>query len=311
MLDIRTEVVYQAFGLNIVSDIKFPELIEGNKVFDSIDVKIQIKDLTKEWKELVSENETYKVQENIVIFKIHNTAIFYIENGNKIFVSPNRDADEDKIRLFLLGTCMGVLLLQRKIIPFHGSAIEIDGKAYAIIGDSGAGKSTLASAFIKQGYKLLSDDVIAVTFSENHIPIVIPSYPQQKLWKESLNEFGMDSKKYRPIIQREAKFAIPVTESFISEAVPLRGIFELVKSEDDNINFRRISGMERLQLLFSHTYRNFLIELLDLLEWHFTCSTEIIKQTEIFEIRRPTTKFTTKELVSLILDSIYKENVKC
>ena len=50
-----------------------------------------------------------------------------------------------------LGTCMGALLMQRKIFPFHGSAIAINGKAYAIVGDSGAGKSTLASAFLKKG----------------------------------------------------------------------------------------------------------------------------------------------------------------
>ena len=77
--------------------------------------------------------------------------------------------DEDVIRLYILGTCMGAILMQRKILPLHGSAIEIDGKAYAIVGDSGAGKSTLASAFLKQGYQLVSDDVIAVSLSQENL----------------------------------------------------------------------------------------------------------------------------------------------
>ena len=51
------------------------------------------------------------------------------------------------------------------------------------VGDSGAGKSTLASAFLNRGYQLLSDDVIPVSLSQNHIPMVTPSYPQQKLWQ--------------------------------------------------------------------------------------------------------------------------------
>ena len=38
---------------------------------------------------------------------------------------------------YLLGTCMGTILMQRKILPLHGSAIEIEGKVYAIVGDSG------------------------------------------------------------------------------------------------------------------------------------------------------------------------------
>ena len=102
-------------------------------------------------------------------------------------------SNEDEIRLYILGTCMGAILLQRKILPLHGSAIAIDGKAYAIVGDSGAGKSTLASAFLKRGYQLLSDDVIPVTLNHANVPIVTPAYPQQKLWLESLNHFGMES----------------------------------------------------------------------------------------------------------------------
>ena len=57
----------------------------------------------------------------------------------------------------------------KKNFPLHGSAIAIDGKAYAIVGDSGAGKSTLASAFLNQGYQLLSDDVIAVSLSKKNL----------------------------------------------------------------------------------------------------------------------------------------------
>ena len=67
-----------------------------------------------------------------------------------------KNTDEDMIRLYILRDMYGTLLMQRKILPFHGSAIAINGKAYAIVGDSGAGKSTLASAFLKEGYQLLT-----------------------------------------------------------------------------------------------------------------------------------------------------------
>ena len=73
---------------------------------------------------------------------------FCIQEGKRIIVSPIEGSDEDEIRLYILGTCMGAILMQRKILPLHGSAVAIDGKAYAIVGDSGAGKSTLASAFL-------------------------------------------------------------------------------------------------------------------------------------------------------------------
>ena len=41
--------------------------------------------------------------------------------------------DEDIIRLYILGTCMGAILMQRKILPLHGSAIAINGKAMRLL----------------------------------------------------------------------------------------------------------------------------------------------------------------------------------
>ena len=113
--------------------------------------------------------------------------------------------------------------------------VAIDGKAYAFVGDSGAGKSTLASAFLNKGYQLLSDDVIAVSLSQDeHIPFVTPSYPQQKLWQESLNDFGMETSQLSiRFIDRETKYCVPVSSKFFSEPLPLSRIFELVKTEDE------------------------------------------------------------------------------
>src|SRR5690625_2580817 len=151
------------------------------------------------------------------MFQIEAVAIYLVKNGNEIFVSPFADAEVDQIRLYILGTCMGAILLQRRILPLHGSAVAIDGKAYAVVGNSGAGKSTLASAFLNRGYQLLSDDVIPVTLSDEGIPIVTPAYPQQKLWLKSLERFGMSSDHLRPIIGRETKFAVPVSTQFVKE----------------------------------------------------------------------------------------------
>ena len=211
--------------------------------------------------------------------------LFSCKMGRRLLSLLISNANEDQIRLYLLGTCMGVILLQRKILPLHGSVIAIDGKAYAFVGDSGAGKSTLASAFLKQGYQLLTDDVIAVQFNEENIPVVIPSYPQQKLWQESLDQFGVDSNQYRPLFARETKFSVPVESKFYREPLPLAGIFELIKTNDDELEIHSIQGLNRLHTLYYHTYRNFLIEPMGLMEWHFKTSTSLINKMELYQIR--------------------------
>jgi hypothetical protein len=166
MIEMEKKFVYKAFGLLISSDIFFSELLGMNQQVGMIDVEIIKNDMAKYKGELEGIPNKYVVLDNDVMFYIPNNAYYSIQEGKTIMVSPEPDADEDLIRLYILGTCLGALLMQRGIYPLHGSALAIHGKAYAIIGESGAGKSTLASALISQGYPILSDDVIAISLSK-------------------------------------------------------------------------------------------------------------------------------------------------
>jgi len=310
MEKVANEVIYKAFGFSVRSKISLPELLVVDFCGDSVDIEIGFKDLSDLWLELSNSQGKFVMNEALVMFKVLDTAIFLIEEGRRITISPLNEYKEDEIRLYVLGSCMGAILMQRGILPLHGSAVAINGKAYAIIGDSGAGKSTLASAFLHKGYQLLTDDVIGVTFKKGNIPMVIPSYPQQKLWQKSLDEFGIDNRDFKPIYQRETKFAIPIRSQFSPTPLPLAGIFELVLTEKKEIELKQIDGLARLQTLLIHTYRNSLIQNLGLSNWHFTNSTKIINKIKMYQLRRPLNTFTANELSSLILNCVNKENEK-
>lgn len=302
--------IYKAFGLKILSELPLPELIElgDNDQNKSTDVLIKLdNNFLKFWNNYTNEGRKLVVSNNLVMFEVPETAIFCIENGVNILVSPMSGSDFDKIRLYILGTCMGVLLMQRKIIPLHGSAVVIDKKAYAIIGKSGMGKSTLAAAFLSKGYQLLSDDVIAVCFGKGDVPYVMPSYPQQKLWEESMNEFGMETDKYRPLFERETKFSVPVDSNFYSQPTQLAGLFQLIKADNNQINIRKIDGLERIRIVLNQTFRGSLLNKLDLSEWHFKTSLKLIGKVPIFELQRPLTGFTAPELLTMILSQLESE----
>lgn len=298
--------IYKAFGLTVCSEFLLPELSPYEIDIGRADVVIEVKDLTKVWNELANSTRKFIVTDRMVMFRITDTAIFSVLEGKKIIVSPIEKYDEGKVRLYILGTCMGAILMQRKVLPLHGSAVAINGKAYAFIGNSGAGKSTLASALLHEGYELISDDVIPVSVSEKGIPFVTPSYPQQKLWEESIHAFGMNKVEYSPLFERETKYAVPVSSRFVNETLPLAGLFELVKGERDDIQIHSIKKLERFRTMFSHTYRNFLIDRLGLLEWHFKMCANIVNQIDMFQLQRPNDGFTANELVDVVLDSIRK-----
>ncbi|MEX2461050.1 MAG: aldolase [Paenibacillaceae bacterium] len=307
MIETINKVIYKAFGLSMVSEIFLPELPQINQENVPINVLIKKADLSQVWFNRDHKQDRYVASKNLFMFEVPDTAIFCIQDGESIIVSPLNGADEDKIRLYLLGTCMGALLMQRRILPLHGSAIAINGKAYAFVGDSGAGKSTLASAFLNKGYPLISDDVIAVTFTKNQIPVVMPAYPQQKLWQESLTEFGMETSGYQSIFQRETKYLVPVPSKFISEPLPLGAVFELSKIASEGIEIQPIQGLVRLHTLFCQTFRSYLLAKFGLLEWHFNTTANISNKIELYQLRRPHSGFTASQLADLILKTIHKE----
>jgi hypothetical protein len=307
MIQTEKAFSYRGFGYNILSDIKLPELLAAKELEDQVDIIIEREDLNQIWSQLAGPDDYFVMEEKRILFRVPDAGLFSIEEGKKIVVSPNEGSDEGEIRLYILGTCMGAILIQRKVFPLHGSAIAINGKAYVFVGDSGAGKSTLASAFINKGYEMLSDDVIAVSFSNENVPFVTPSYPQQKLWQESLNEFGMESEDFQPLYGRETKYSVPVASRFSNERLPLSGIFELVITENEKIRIQPISGLERLHTLFRHTYRNHFLKPLGLMDWHFNNSTKIINYMPLYQLQRSNSSFTAPELVSLVLKTINEE----
>lgn len=308
MIDTLERIHYKIFGLRIKSEILIPEVpVQTENYFDKEEVLILKGDLLSLWDDLSNANQYFVIRNNLVMFKINNIAIFLIQNGTEIVVSPLTDYEEDIVRLYLLGTCMGALLMQRRTFPLHGSAVAINGKSYLFVGDSGAGKSTLATEFLNRGFQLLSDDVIAISLQENNTPIVTPSYPQQKLWQESLSKFGMESNQLRSIYGRENKYCVPVHNQYFTEPLPLGGIFEIKKTKSEAIEVSKIEGMERFKVLSYNTYRNYLIPGLGLHEWHFKTSAKIINLIDLYQIVRPESIFSAQQLANIILNIIHKE----
>lgn len=195
---------------------------------------------------------------------------------------------------------MGVLLMQRGILPLHGSAVVIEGKVYAIVGQSGAGKSTLAAAFARSGYPLMTDDVIAVDFAGG-AALVHSSYPQQKLWEESIEQLGLHDRDYPSIYQRVNKYAVPIRSRFCREALPLAGIVELVKSDEQEPSIQACNRLEGIHALNVHTYRNSLLHLMHRQQWQFECIARLAAELPVYRLRRPAGGFSAFDLVDQMI----------
>lgn len=321
MVTIAQQFAYAAYGFKINSDFPHSGFTPREKDEDGADINVSIGDLSSFWGERPSPDDRWVCKENFVMFQIPDIATYLIMNGNQIIVSPCEGASPVKVRLFLDGYCMAAILLQRKIVPLHGSAVVINGKAYAIIGRSGAGKSTLTRALLERGYAFLCDDVIPVRIDRESGEILVsPAFPEQKLWQESLDGFGMESAMYDPIYQKErshelegetevkTKFAIPVSK-YASSPMPLGGILELVKTDHEAAGPSLLTKNEQLRAVTHHTFNQSMVADLGVLDWYFKATVELVNRVEVTKVNRSKTSFSANELASSILEFIRQERL--
>ncbi|WP_150275918.1 aldolase [Paenibacillus tepidiphilus] len=299
-------LAYRAFGLQIYSEFPLPELPPADEPGILGSISVERGDLNERWEAIPKLTAHLGTADGEVMFSAQDVAIFSIQGGNLITVSPVDGADEDCVRLYILGSCMGVLLMQRQILPLHGSALVLGGEAYALVGRSGAGKSTLASYLMDQGYRMLSDDVIPVKVEDGY-PLAIPGYPQQKLWQQSLEYLGRDASDYRPLFQRETKFAVPVHDRFYGEPLRLAGVFELSAGGDSPVALQPVSGMERFHTLYHHTYQRAMIDRIGVREWHFGMLASFVNRLPMYRLTRPETGFSAPRQTELILETIQNQ----
>jgi hypothetical protein len=240
---------YRAYGLHIHSQLECPELLPYPSGNDNPDVTIHLLPATPNALELL-ENCEYEVQPGAFRLAVPGVAFYSVEEGRRIFITPLPDVPADSLRLFLLGSVMGALLYQRGLFPLHGSAVETRWGAMIFVGVQGAGKSTLAAQFLRQGYRLLSDDVCAVAATPEGLQ-VLPALAQFRLCADAYERLGSP-----PDTRFDGdKYLVPMGEGYCPHPVPLRAIHILADKESGAVEFEMLRGFDRVQHLLENLYR--------------------------------------------------------
>jgi hypothetical protein len=89
---------------------------------------------------------------------------------------------------YLLGQVLSFSLLKLGFEPMHSTVVSIDGRAAALTGFSGRGKTVLATAFLKAGHPLLTDDLLVIK-PEADGYVAFPGLPRVKLHARDARRF--------------------------------------------------------------------------------------------------------------------------
>ena len=290
--------LYQAFQLTIQSELEFPELYPLSDQHSLVaDVVIQYGKVSEIGLESpIKKGLFFQAKQDTFWLHIPNIARFLVTYGSQITIDAIPGVDEDSIRVFLLGSCFGALLMQRGLYLLHGNAIQIGQHAISFTGRSGAGKSTLSGAFYKRGYSILADDVCAINAQGN----VIPSFPQIKLWADAAAKLTIDTTSLRKIRPNIEKYAVPLGDHFQQQALPLKVIYILNPHNKEEITIQRLSGVEKFKPLRFQSYRPSYLKGLSLDANHKKQCGELANRITLARITRPNSGFSLDQLAEHI-----------
>jgi hypothetical protein len=253
----------QAFGLSWRSaQLELPELPAGS---DGPLVEVAPED-PQHWPPLPpGPHDTPFVQmtSGDLRLTVEGIGRFRVSGGERIsWWREHKGVSDQDIRTFLLGSAVGALLIQRRMLVLHGNALEKDGQTIVCLGHSGVGKSTLAYALLLQGWRLLADDLVGLSPEG----LVLPGIPRIKLWHDAARSFGIDPASLPPIRQGMRKYVLKADERRRApHPMPLRALYlirrqrHLIhksggKSEQEKIT--PVSSQQQAALLLrNHAYR--------------------------------------------------------
>jgi hypothetical protein len=240
---------YEAFGLGIHSNFPLPELIEGT--FPS-DIAIRLEAPAEVPPEAKEVPRWIQISNGDILLAWRDMGTIRLRKGCEVAVAPCPGTALEVVRLFVLGVGMSLLLQQRGLPVFHGSAVSINGSGVGFVGWKGFGKSTLAAGLHARGHPFLSDDALVLR-NGRPTPSVLPGFPQAKLWPDAVKSiFSVEAEEFPRLRSEIEKRAVVTAERFSREPVPLKIIFLIAGGEE--IEIKKLEPREALIRLMPHWY---------------------------------------------------------
>lgn len=293
----RIKFKYKCFGLIIESEILIPELLAGD---GKADIIINIGKAPLTVNNAVKSTKHYQISKTEFLFSIEGVGKYYIKDGKKIIVQADKIANKDDVRVYLMGTAIGVAVLQKNLLPIHGSAIVINKKTVIFTGECGAGKSTMCAALRKKGYKFLGDDISVITLSDDGIPMVQSSFPQQRLCSDTAKIMGYDKENLPLASTEDDKYLVKDLDNFEKSETPLAAIVEMSTKEDGNVELLKIIGTEKVKEIIRNIYCIHIMSLIGLNQIQLNNTIKVSQNIGFYKLKRPVNKYTVEEQIKKI-----------
>jgi len=290
---------YRIFGLTVRSALSLPAPALAPDAGEP-DVEIVLGTVPEALGDARASGLRYWSRPGEFLLRVDRVARYHVQEGRRITIAPEPGVSPGDLLVFLMGSTMGALLHQRRILALHAGAIEAGGKAVLFCGKSGIGKSTLTAGFHHRGYPFLADDVCAVATGKGG-PQVLPGFSRLKLWADALKKLdrdatGLGSMRWRDGLE---KYFLPV-ENDRDRPIPVGAVFLLTDTSSDRLEVVELKGMEKVPPLINQTYRFRFLEGQGGKDGHFVQCAAVARHASLFRVVRPRKGFQLDRLMDLV-----------
>lgn len=290
--------MYTGYGLLVDSDLPLPELGPAPEPRGVPDVLIRTGPVRPPGPDATTLPLGLWLDGDRIGVDVPDVGRLISEAGHRITVDALPGTPPDVVRLFLLGTAFGALMLQRGHLVLHGNAFRVGDACAVVLGHSGAGKSTLAAEMHRRGHDVLSDDVVPIDADGR----ALPGWPRLKLWQDALDRLGRDSGDLRRIREEHAKFHVPLDRPELGP-LPVRWLYALDR-HDGPLRITPVTGAAVFTTLHEHSYRNELLVGAHR-RTHLARSAALAATTRLARVDRPRGVDSVVASADAILDDIH------
>lgn len=215
------------------------------------------------------------------------------KSARQINVYPTETAAPEEVRLFLLGGVLSLALELRGIPSLHASAVVIQDKAVAFLGNAGGGKSTLAASFLEAGDPLLTDDILPLSWHDGQTWATF-GYPQMRLWPDEAQHFLGHYEDLERVLPTLSKRRVPVGPggwgTFCDAAQPLACVYlpqRRSDTEGTEIAITPVSPRDALIELVRHSFAASIVEQLGLQRQRLDLFAQMVQQVPMRRLVYP------------------------
>lgn len=282
---------YRAYGLLVRSELDLPEFLRAAP--DKHDIAIRIApDAAAQWAASgAGEAEAYtfvSAPDRGFVMRAPGVCDYWVRDGCEIALTPAPDSDPVSVRLFLLGSALGMAFHQRGFLILHGATVLHGQGATILVGESGQGKSTLAASLGRAGHAILGDDTMPLWRAPRGGFEVWPGSRMFKLWSDTIDVLGASAAGLESVGIRLDKFFFPNAAQPPDRPVTVFEVVELTAAaEEAQASIAPLDGLEALRVIAANTYRPEYVALLGHEAGHFRLCTELADAISVSRFRRP------------------------